>query len=77
MKKLNPNLKHIGMIRYADHFHPSNEISTARFNELVAKIFGQQPPFDLNLTRAVMKRYKKVAPYFGYEVHLFEKGLGR
>lgn len=75
MKKFDPTKIHIGLVRYADHFHPTNETSERRWEELTTKAVGAKCTVDLNAQ--TVKTWKKIARNFGYELHTFEKGLGR
>lgn len=75
-RTLDPNLKHIGMVRYADHYHPTNEQSEKHIAELADQLKTlpevlSQVPRDFKLTFARMAREH------GFQVHYFEKGLGR
>lgn len=80
MKTLNPKLVHIGMIRYADHYHPTNEDSERKLRALLDEAnmhIGSSALSDVRVARANRKLFAKIASDHGYKMHFFEKGLGR
>lgn len=78
MKKqrvLDPNLIHIGLVRYADHYHPTNEQSVARLHDLADKLHCEFPNDEI--PRSLKLTMMSIALTHGYQLHFFEKGLGR
>jgi len=75
MKRLNPNRIHIGMVRYADSFHPTNDVSQERLKKLEEKLHCE---FENGFVPRSMKvSIARLALENGFEIHWFEKGLGR
>lgn len=71
--KLSKTRINVGLVRYADHYHatnPENEKKLVRLGALVGQDLKEIP-------RAYRKWATQMARTHGYELHFFEKGLGR
>ncbi len=80
-KTLNPKFVHIGMFRYADQFQPTNKDSQERWIELLHKAGHKCTDSNCSLERGFPRAFRvmvsRMARSQGYELHFFEKGLGR
>lgn len=75
MKKQHDWSKVIGLIRYADTYHPTNEQSRQRWLDLLTQV--DELRFLDRMPRAMARPMAKSARDIGYELIFFEKGLGR
>jgi hypothetical protein len=73
MKTLDPRFIHIGFVRFGDFYHATNEQSLMRWREFLA--------LTANSTITIPRKHKTVwamlAKERGFQLHFFEKGLGR
>lgn len=75
MRTFDPTKKHIGLVRYGDHYHPTNQESAARLVELEDLLHCEFPGGDI--PRTMRMTVARMAMEYGYHLHFFEKGLGR
>lgn len=74
--KLSKTKINIGMVRYADIYHPTNDVSALRLGKMMEKL-GQFGPGTPIIKRSLKSEANKWAAKLGYKIHWFEKGLGR
>lgn len=69
----------IGMVRYAEIYRPTNALSAARLSYLFKKVGFELEDFCESpiIKRSTKAQMTKLARSMGYEIHWFEKGLGR
>lgn len=75
-KKFDPTKKHIGLVRYADHYHATNEKSEQHLRELADMCKTTYDVFE-KIPRSMKIMFARLAIERGFQVHYFEKGLGR
>lgn len=74
-KMLDPKYIHIGLVRYAGWYHASNEASADRLKQLEEKLHCE---FDQGcIPRSIKIHIARLALEHGFQLHFFEKGLGR
>lgn len=76
MKTFSKTKKHIGLVKYADFYHPTNEASEQRVRELLV-VAGFDVPPVLKFDAVHVSVLKDQARRHGFVVHTFHKGLGR